>query len=244
MDNLYILIAITLFKLVSLLTGLSCTFMGYKLFLNGFLNNSGSISGEYKDSKLDIKNVAPGIFFALFGSVIISINVWTGLNFNNTIKKGSIPTNNMTKDFKKTNDTTVRTIIEQEFNTVRNQEKTAKKNSNDEPFNTLSRGGNFEEKSFRGDGANGSTQDYKNNSNRKVLQLPELQQFQNESENCRYSYILIVEPNGHISNIKNNQFKSTCLPNKKLEHILKNGLVFEKLAVDAGSEKIEHTISF
>lgn len=66
-----ILISLTSYKIISLLVGAFFGYMGYKLFTKGIWGSSGNMEAEFGDNKIVLKKAAPGIFFALFGSIII-----------------------------------------------------------------------------------------------------------------------------------------------------------------------------
>jgi len=62
-------------KLVALIGGIICIYLGYLLFVKG-VSGDASLKVEYDKSKIQLLNAAPGIFFALFGMVILSMGVW------------------------------------------------------------------------------------------------------------------------------------------------------------------------
>lgn len=68
-------ICITAFKISSVIVGLIINYFGYKLFQLNLAKPAGDIEGSYGNYKLKLKNAAPGIFFSLFGSVIIAVTV-------------------------------------------------------------------------------------------------------------------------------------------------------------------------
>jgi hypothetical protein len=57
-------------------SGTFCVYLGYKLFVKGLFNEAGDLTASSGNKKLIIKKAAPGTFFALFGAIIISINVY------------------------------------------------------------------------------------------------------------------------------------------------------------------------
>lgn len=64
---------IYLFKGLVILVGLAFVYMGYKLFIKGITAPAGSFTGEVGDKKLKLVRFAPGIFFALVGSVVVVV---------------------------------------------------------------------------------------------------------------------------------------------------------------------------
>jgi len=72
----YFLIYSAIYRLSIVIVGLMSIFWGYKLFCKGmfpdFKNHVASF--EINKNSLTLKNAAPGIFFALFGVIIISIS--------------------------------------------------------------------------------------------------------------------------------------------------------------------------
>lgn len=70
---LYVLV----WRLSVLACGLVAIILGYRLFNSGFAAQQGNLEAGIGGSSLKISNVAPGIFFALFGAVIIATMVWT-----------------------------------------------------------------------------------------------------------------------------------------------------------------------
>lgn len=76
-----------LYKCVCLFVGLAFAFMGYRLFLAGKTKEAGSIEMSGNFNKIRLINAAPGIFFSLFGMVLIVSAVFQGISkdYDNTI---------------------------------------------------------------------------------------------------------------------------------------------------------------
>lgn len=72
---------LTIYKLCCLFCGSLFSYLGYKLFIKGIYPNDGELSFEGFNTKLYLKRIGPGIFFALFGSVIICVTIFQPLNF-------------------------------------------------------------------------------------------------------------------------------------------------------------------
>lgn len=64
---------IYLFKALVILVGLALVFMGYRLFIKGITAPAGSFSGEVGDKKVKLVRFAPGIFFALVGTIVVVV---------------------------------------------------------------------------------------------------------------------------------------------------------------------------
>jgi hypothetical protein len=73
-----ILVATAIYKLACLGAGLLMTWMGFKLFLTRYEWESSETKFSWKGFGLSIQKTAPGIFFAIFGTVIICFTVWKG----------------------------------------------------------------------------------------------------------------------------------------------------------------------
>lgn len=74
-------IAITIYKICSLATGVLLSFLGYKLFMAGVWGNAGNAEGSFGDNKLIIKKAAPGTFFVIMGAIVIGLTIMKGLDF-------------------------------------------------------------------------------------------------------------------------------------------------------------------
>ena len=75
-------IAVTVYKLCSLATGVTLSYLGYKLFMAGVWGNAGDAEGSFGDNKIVIKKAAPGTFFVLMGALVIGLTIFKGLDFN------------------------------------------------------------------------------------------------------------------------------------------------------------------
>jgi hypothetical protein len=78
------IIALLLYKVVSLLVGLFFAYMGYRLFMAGVWGQAGELDAQFGNNKILLKKGAPGTFFALFGTVIIAFTIWRGLDLSTT----------------------------------------------------------------------------------------------------------------------------------------------------------------
>jgi hypothetical protein len=81
-ETLYKLaVLITIYKISCLLCGSLFCLLGFKLFLKGIYSNEGEVEFEGFKTKIYLKKVGPGIFFALFGAVIICVAIFQPLDF-------------------------------------------------------------------------------------------------------------------------------------------------------------------
>jgi hypothetical protein len=64
-----------------LLVGSLSIYMGYRLFLADKIAPAGDLAVTARDYALSLKGGAPGIFFSLFGTVLICFSVAKGLNY-------------------------------------------------------------------------------------------------------------------------------------------------------------------
>ena len=82
MSNVSPELLVTAYKIFSLLTGLALCYMGYRLFLAGVWGASGDLDAKYSNTRLILKGAAPGIFFALFGTIVITATIFKGLEIS------------------------------------------------------------------------------------------------------------------------------------------------------------------
>lgn len=77
-----IILALTLYKIVSITAGTIFAYMGYRLFMVGVWGSSGDIEAKFRENKLIVKQAAPGTFFALFGTIVVAVALFKGLELN------------------------------------------------------------------------------------------------------------------------------------------------------------------
>ena len=78
------LLAVTLYKALTLLVGLVSLFFGYRLFGSRTNKKAGELSSRWGDKSLVLKQAAPGTFFALFGAIVLSIGLLRGFEIKKT----------------------------------------------------------------------------------------------------------------------------------------------------------------
>lgn len=74
-------LALFIYKLVSIGSGLVVCYFGFRLFVLGIFTGAGDLSSQFQNTKLILKKAAPGTFFALFGAAVIAVSLWKGLGF-------------------------------------------------------------------------------------------------------------------------------------------------------------------
>jgi hypothetical protein len=74
-------IAIVLFRIIVLAAGTLFAVLGYRLFKIGYFEKAGELKAAWGNKNLSLKQVAPGVFFALFGAVIVAIGTWKPISF-------------------------------------------------------------------------------------------------------------------------------------------------------------------
>ncbi len=79
------------YKLGCLAAGSLFAVLGYKLFVAGVVGDAGSLDARHKDTKLTLRDAAPGTFFALFGAVVIVVTLWQGVHYEEGGGGGSPP---------------------------------------------------------------------------------------------------------------------------------------------------------
>ena len=71
---------VLIYKLASLLAGVSLSYMGYRLFISGIWGDAGSAEGNFTDFKIIIRKAAPGTFFAVLGAMVLIAAIFKGLS--------------------------------------------------------------------------------------------------------------------------------------------------------------------
>ncbi|MBN9295385.1 MAG: hypothetical protein J0I41_00170 [Filimonas sp.] len=75
-----------IYKLVCLLAGMASIFLGYKLFIKGIYKEAGDVDVSHGETKILVKQAAPGTFFSLFGAIIISVTIWKGIELSTFVQ--------------------------------------------------------------------------------------------------------------------------------------------------------------
>jgi hypothetical protein len=69
-------------RILIMVLGGFCIYWGYKLFniVISDISKDGELTAEHGETKISLRRVAPGVFFALFGATILSIGLFNPLN--------------------------------------------------------------------------------------------------------------------------------------------------------------------
>lgn len=69
------------YKMGVLFVGLCFGYMGYRLFLADKVASAGDLTGRAGTYSLTLTGAAPGIFFSLFGAIIIAVSLSKGIDY-------------------------------------------------------------------------------------------------------------------------------------------------------------------
>lgn len=72
------------YKFVTLLTGFGVVYMGYRLFRTGVFEKAGELKAAWGERNLELKQAAPGTFFAVLGAIVLMIAVNKGISFESS----------------------------------------------------------------------------------------------------------------------------------------------------------------
>jgi hypothetical protein len=79
-------LALFIYKLVCIGSGLLVCYFGFRLFILGIFTGAGDLTSQFQSTKLVLKKAAPGTFFALFGAAVIGVSLWKGLQFEGRLQ--------------------------------------------------------------------------------------------------------------------------------------------------------------
>lgn len=82
MDRVAIFSLIVFYKIVCLFVGLSFAYMGYKLFIEDKVKKAGDMEASSGKLMIKLKGAAPGVFFSLFGTVLVGFTVLKGVSYS------------------------------------------------------------------------------------------------------------------------------------------------------------------
>ena len=88
-DNVIVFGLLVIYKLMTLIVGFGFVYLGYRLFMADKTSASGDMQASADKYSLSIQGGAPGIFFSLFGTVLICISVFKGVEFKHNCPKQS-----------------------------------------------------------------------------------------------------------------------------------------------------------
>ena len=89
MEQVIIFGLIVLYKIICLFVGLAFAYMGYRLFLENKIKKAGSLEASGNGSNIKITDAAPGVFFSLFGTVLIVFSILKGVSYINETPVGT-----------------------------------------------------------------------------------------------------------------------------------------------------------
>jgi hypothetical protein len=76
------LLIANIYRYLLIVAGAAFVFMGYRLFVLGYFEKAGEFRAAYGENHVVLKQVSPGIFFALFGVIAISVGVFRGIEID------------------------------------------------------------------------------------------------------------------------------------------------------------------
>jgi hypothetical protein len=68
-------------RLLIVVVGGMCIYLGYRLF-DKVQKRQGELTVKGKDRSLTLRDIAPGIYFVFFGSLLLGISLYTQLNLS------------------------------------------------------------------------------------------------------------------------------------------------------------------
>lgn len=76
----WVAITAIVYRILTIAFGFGFAYLGYRLFSQGMTQNAGELRAVYGDKGLIFKQVAPGIWFAFFGTAITCFSVYRGVD--------------------------------------------------------------------------------------------------------------------------------------------------------------------
>lgn len=70
------------YKVACLVVGWGFSYMGYRLFLADKTKPAGDLLAKNEKYALSLKGGAPGVFFVLFGTVLICFSIFKGVEYS------------------------------------------------------------------------------------------------------------------------------------------------------------------
>jgi len=108
--EIYFVIYLILFRLAIIVAGVVSIILGYRLFTHGITSadKGSSMKTSVGGMKLELKNAAPGTFFAIFGVVIISVMLVSSPPGYESEQKSSTAADGVTNDLAETSTRTIK----------------------------------------------------------------------------------------------------------------------------------------
>lgn len=76
------LLIANIYRYLLIVAGMACVYMGYRLFVLGHVEKGGELKATSGRTHIHLKQVWPGVFFALFGVAIIAVGIYRGIEIN------------------------------------------------------------------------------------------------------------------------------------------------------------------
>jgi hypothetical protein len=89
-DYSWSVVSAVMYRIATIAAGLLTTWMGYELFKLGVYEKAGELKATWGSRALLVKQAAPGTFFALFGTGVMAVSVWKGIDISR-IKPSQTP---------------------------------------------------------------------------------------------------------------------------------------------------------
>lgn len=80
-DDVIVFGMLVFYKIVTLVVGLGFAHMGYRLFMADKTGSAGDLQAKAGKYGLSLRGGAPGVFFSLFGTILICLSVFKGVEF-------------------------------------------------------------------------------------------------------------------------------------------------------------------
>jgi hypothetical protein len=77
-----VVFAVLIYKLSCLTVGSIFCFLGYRLFIFGIWGSAGDLDSNFGNSKIVLRNGAPGTFFAVLGATIVVATIVQSINYD------------------------------------------------------------------------------------------------------------------------------------------------------------------
>ena len=83
-DFVEVIHLLVVYKITTLMIGCVFVLAGFTLFLVGISNNAGDLEVRWRKSNLILRSAAPGVFFAICGTIVLVVSVYKGIDFHFT----------------------------------------------------------------------------------------------------------------------------------------------------------------
>lgn len=81
-DSVALVAMLLVYKITVLAAGVFSIHMGYRLFLADKTSPAGDLGVSVREYALSLKGGAPGIFFSLFGTILIGLSIMKGFSYD------------------------------------------------------------------------------------------------------------------------------------------------------------------